>query len=150
MRSEGPPAYTFDRYVLDLQRGVLLVADAECALRPKSFALLRLFVENAGRLIDRDEIMQAIWPGIFVTDDSIAQCVSDIRRALGGKGQQFLRTVLRRGYRFTAPVVVMEFEKNVMASAPQVDATRPAAALPAVALPGYNAERRQITAMSCA
>jgi predicted ATPase/DNA-binding winged helix-turn-helix (wHTH) protein len=145
MRSEDPPAYTFDRYVLDLRRGVLSVDDAECALRPKSFALLRLFVENAGRLIDRDEIMRAIWPDIFVTDDSIAQCVSDIRRALGSEGHQFLRTVLRRGYRFTAPVVAMEFEKNVLASAPQADATRPA-----VPLQGYDAERRQITAMSCA
>jgi len=144
MRSEGPPAYRFDRFVLDLRRGVLLADDAECALRPKSFALLRFFVENAGRLIDRDEIMRAIWPDIFVTDDSIAQCISDIRRALGSNGQQFLRTVLRRGYRFTAPVVAVELEQQVIASLPQADAPRLA-----VPLPQYDAERRQITAMSC-
>ena len=74
-------AYAFGRFILHLDRGVLLADGMECSLRPKSFALLRLFVENPGRLIDRDEIMETVWPGVFVTDDSIAQCISDIRRA---------------------------------------------------------------------
>jgi DNA-binding winged helix-turn-helix (wHTH) protein/predicted ATPase len=137
------PTYRFDRFVLDLQRGVLLADDTERTLRPKSFALLRLLVENAGRLIDRDEIMRIVWPGVFVTDDSIAQCVRDIRRALGNNGDQFLRTLPRRGYRFIAPVVA-EPEKTVTAPPPQVEADRDV--LP---LPGHDAERRQITAMSC-
>ena len=77
-------AYRFDRFTLDLTRGALLAEDgAELPLRPKSFALLRLLVENAGRLLDRDAIMAAVWPDVFVTDDSIAQCVRDVRRALG-------------------------------------------------------------------
>jgi TolB-like protein len=96
----GAAIYHFDRFVLDLGRGMLSVAGAERALRPKSFALLRHFVENAGRLIDRDEIMQAVWPGVFVTDDSIAQCVSDLRRVLDDHQQQLLRTMPRRGYLF--------------------------------------------------
>ena len=63
--------YRFDRFTLDLGRGALLGSDgAEFPLRPKSFALLRLFVENAGRLLDRDTIMAAVWPDLFVTDDS--------------------------------------------------------------------------------
>lgn len=144
MRSEGPTGYRFDRFILDLRRGLLLAGDTECGLRPKSFALLRHFVENAGRLIDRDEIMGAIWPGIFVTDDSIAQCVSDIRRALGENGPQFLRTVLRRGYRFTAPVTAMEIGMPAAVPLPVMDDARAAAPLP-----GYDAERRQITVMSC-
>jgi TolB-like protein len=104
MRSEVSSAYRFDRFVLDLQRGVLLADGAECSLRPKSFAFLRYLVENAGRLIDRDEIMHAVWPGVFVTDDSIAQCVRDIRRALGDSEQRLLRTMTRRGYLLTAEV----------------------------------------------
>src|SRR5580693_7759026 len=94
-------AYGFDRFVLHLGRGTLLADGAECALRPKSFALLRHFVENPGRLIDRDEIMETVWPGVFVTDDSIAQCISDIRRALGDSDQRLLRTLPRRGFLFT-------------------------------------------------
>src|SRR5262245_25378673 len=105
MGAESPSAYRFDRFVLDLERGVLLVDGAECALRPKSFAMLRHFVENAGRLIGRDEIMRAIWPDVIVTDDSIVQCVGDIRRALGNEAPHVLRTLPRRGYRFIAPVV---------------------------------------------
>src|SRR3954462_5200752 len=98
-------AYYFDRFVLDLHRGALLALDGvELPLRPKSFALLQLFVENAGRLLDRDTIMGTVWPDVFVTDDSITQCVGDIRRALGGEAQRLLRTVPRRGYLFAAEV----------------------------------------------
>jgi TolB-like protein len=104
MRSEVSSAYLFDRFVLDLQRGVLLADGTECSLRPKSFVFLRYLVENAGRLVDRDEIMQAVWPGVFVTDDSIAQCVRDIRRALGDSEQRLLRTMTRRGYVLTVEV----------------------------------------------
>jgi TolB-like protein len=96
-------AYTFGRFTLQLDRGALLADGAECTLRPKSFALLRLFVENPGRLIDRYEIMETVWPGVFVTDDSIAQCMSDIRRALGDRNQSLLRTLPRRGFLFTPP-----------------------------------------------
>jgi adenylate cyclase len=104
MRSEGAGAYIFDRFVLHLDRGALLEDGAERTLRPKSFALLRHLVENPGRLIGRDEIMQAVWPGVFVSDDSIAQCIGDIRRALGDDAQRLLRTLPRRGYLFAAQV----------------------------------------------
>src|ERR1700736_356170 len=98
MEAEALPAYRFGRFVLDLRRGVLLADDVECVLRPKSFALLRLFVENAGRLIERDEILSTLWPGVFVGDDSITQCIRDIRRALEDNDQRLLRTLPRRGY----------------------------------------------------
>src|ERR1019366_8437954 len=119
--------------------------------RPKSFALLRLFAENPGRLIDRDEIMRAVWPGIFVTDDSIAQCISEIRRALGDNDQRLLRTLPRRGYRFITSVIA-EQDNGGVASAPRADATPPPrvdAVRAAVPTSGYGAERRQITAMCC-
>ena len=94
--------YKFDRFVLDLSRGVLTADGAERALRPKSFALLRYFVENAGRLIGRDEILAAVWPGLFVSDDSIAQCIRDLRRVLADNERRLLRTFPRRGYMFAA------------------------------------------------
>jgi TolB-like protein len=106
MGSESAAAYRFDRFVLHLGRGALLTDGVERVLRPKSFALLRHFVENPGRLIGRDEIMRAVWPGVFVTDDSIAQCISDIRRALDDREQKLLRTSPRRGYLLTAEVAL--------------------------------------------
>src|SRR3712207_1748525 len=105
MHAEKPPrmVYRFDHFTLDLARGALLASDgAELPLRPKSFAMLQLLVENAGRLLDRDAIMRAVWPNMFVTDDSIAQCVHDIRRAFGDEARGLLRTVPRRGYLFAA------------------------------------------------
>ena len=101
-------AYLFDSFTLDLDRGALLAADgSEMPLRPKSFALLRLLVENAGRLLSRDAIMAALWPNLFVTDDNVTQCVRDVRRALGAEAQRMLRTQPRRGYLFTSEVVAV-------------------------------------------
>jgi adenylate cyclase len=118
MRGGASAAHSFGRFTLNLDRGALLADGAECVLRPKSFALLRLFVENPGRLIDRDEIMQTVWPGVFVTDDSIAQCVSDIRRALSDSDQSLLRTLPRRGFLFTpAPSGGTEPERSTDAAA---------------------------------
>src|SRR3954452_23425132 len=100
-----PGAYRFDRFTLDLDRGALLGPDgAELPLRPKSFALLRLLVENAGRLLDRDAIMAAVWRDVVVTDESITQCVRDVRKALGDEAGRLLRTVPRRGYLFAPEV----------------------------------------------
>jgi adenylate cyclase len=113
-------AYRFERFTLDLARGTLLASDgAERPLRPKSFALLQLLVENAGRLLDRDTIMRAVWPDVFVTDDLLTHCVGDIRRALGDEAQRLLRTVPRRGYLFAAEVSPVESEAdNVPVLAP--------------------------------
>src|ERR1700685_3088867 len=99
MSSEPRAIYRFDGFTLDLVRGGLFSKDGgQLFLRPKSFDLLRFLVLNAGRLVDRDELMQEVWPNVFVTDDSIGQCVKDIRRALGDQTQRLLRTAHRRGY----------------------------------------------------
>ena len=97
--------YRFAGFTFDIARGALLNSKGEeIPLRPKSFDLLRLFVESSGRLLDRDTINQAIWPRVVVTDDAITQCIRDIRRALGDEAQRMLRTVPRRGYLFSATV----------------------------------------------
>ena len=128
-----PAAYRFDRFTLDLARGALLGPDgAEVPLRPKSFALLRLFVENAGRLLDRDAIMAAVWPDVVVSDESIAQCVRDIRKALGDEAQQLLKTVPKRGYLFAAEVAPAE------TTAPAPRAERRLAAILAADVVGYS------------
>jgi TolB-like protein len=103
-RGVAAPLYRFDRFVLDIGRGTLAEDGVECQLRPKSLTLLKYLVENCGRVVDRDEIMQAVWPGVFVTEDSIAQCIKDIRRALGDDQRSLLRTLPRRGYLFVGPV----------------------------------------------
>jgi TolB-like protein/DNA-binding winged helix-turn-helix (wHTH) protein len=81
-----------------------LRGDEEIKLRPKSFETLRHLVENSGRLISKNELIAAVWPDTSVTDDSLVQCLIEIRRALGDRAQQLVKTVPRRGYIFEAEV----------------------------------------------
>lgn len=99
--------YHFDGFVLDLISGMLITASGvSIHLRHKSFCLLHLLVQNAGRLVDRDTINRAIWPDVTVSDDSITQCVGDIRRALRDEAHAIVKTVPHRGYIFAAKVNV--------------------------------------------
>jgi adenylate cyclase len=94
-----PARLRFGPCAVDAGRLVVIASDgSETLLRPKSFDLLRLLLDRAGQVVTRGDILDAIWPGLFVTDDSITQCVVEIRRALGGAGAALLRTVPRRGY----------------------------------------------------
>src|SRR5215218_2796671 len=96
--------YRFEGLTLDLHRGCLTSADGERALRPKSFEVLRHLVENAGRLVSKQELVSAIWPRVSVNDDSLARCVSEVRLAIGDRQQRIIKTLPRRGYRFAIPV----------------------------------------------
>src|SRR5258707_2700 len=94
----------FEGYALDMTRGCLSKEDREIDLRPKSFDVLCYLIENAGRLVSKDEIIKTVWPNVFVTDDSIKQCVSELRIALCDGEQRMIKTVPRRGYLFAAPI----------------------------------------------
>jgi TolB-like protein len=96
--------YRFEGYTLDLARCSLRAADREVELRPKSFDVLRHLIENADRLVTKDELLKTVWPHVIVTDDSLTKCISEVREALGDTGHTLIKTVLRRGYRFTAAV----------------------------------------------
>ena len=86
-------------FEVDLSRGELRTLDgAHVELRPRSFAVLHLLASNVGRLVSKDEIMARVWDDAFVTDDSLTQCIADIRRALGDEERRIVRTVPRRGY----------------------------------------------------
>lgn len=97
-------AWRFDRFELDAARGVLRAGGAEVALRPKTFELLRYLVANPGRLIPKRELLDRVWVGVMVTEDSVVQCVGELRAALGDSAQRLIVTVPRRGYRLDAPV----------------------------------------------
>ena len=92
------PRIAFGDYVLDTDRGVLSRAGDDVTLRPKSLGVLRVLLANAGRLVTKDQLMEAVWPGAVVGDDTLTQSIGDIRRALGEDGQRLLQTLPRRGY----------------------------------------------------
>ena len=105
MHVASEKALRFGKFTLDLRRGRLRAGEREVDLRPKSFEVLRYLVENAGRLVPKDEIIKVVWPNVTVTDESLTRCVSDIRLALEDAEQSFIKTMARRGYIFAAPVL---------------------------------------------
>lgn len=112
----------FDRYVLDLDRGCLLLEGSEIALRPKTFAVLHHLAQNPHRLVSKEELVAAVWPHLVVTDDALVQSVGELRRALPDDGLRLIRTIPRRGYRFECDV------SAVAATVPAVAAAAPLSA----------------------
>lgn len=116
---QSPPArWCFDRYVLDLKRGCLLLDGDEITLRPKTFAVLQHLVENANRLVSKEEIFASVWPSISVTDDTLVQSIGELRRALGEDGLRLIRTIPRRGYRLESPVSLVPVDEAVNGAGP--------------------------------
>ncbi len=95
----------FAGFELDPQRAGLRGPDGETIrLRPKSFDMLQLFVANAGRVLSKRELIEAIWPNVHVGEDSLFQCIREIRAALGDDQRQLIKLVSGRGYLFEAEV----------------------------------------------
>ena len=99
-----PLVYQFGDFTLDVLRGTVFKGLEEIKLRPKVYETLKYLVENPGRLIGKQELIQAVWPDSFVTDDSLVQVTLELRRALQDRSQLLLKTVPRRGYLFAANV----------------------------------------------
>src|SRR5205085_2226329 len=116
----APARVRFDRFALDLRRGCLLAGEEEIALRPKTFEFLRYLAGHPGRLVSKDELLAAVWPNVMVTEDSLFQCVAELRRALQDQDQRLIKTVQRRGYRFEA-----ELSAEPCVPAPQLAAPTP-------------------------
>ncbi len=102
--------YEFGEFRLDAD-GRLLFRNGEVVpLTPKAVETLLLLVENKGNVVEKDELMQRIWPRTFVEESSLTRNISVLRKALGNgaDGQEFIATVPKRGYRFIAPVEEIE------------------------------------------
>ncbi|NGN41796.1 tetratricopeptide repeat protein [Mesorhizobium sp. CGMCC 1.15528] len=95
----------FAGFELDQQRAELRGPDGEpIRLRPKPFAMLHLLATNAQRIVSKQELMEAVWPNIHVGEDSLFQCIREIRSALGDDQRQLLKVISGRGYLFEAEV----------------------------------------------
>jgi DNA-binding winged helix-turn-helix (wHTH) protein/TolB-like protein len=101
---KGPARQVFGPFTIDTDRGEVTREGAPVPLRPKTFSLLLYLVDRAGRVVNKQELLDAVWPGVVVTDDSLSQAVSELRQALDDREQGLIRTVSRRGYRLDASV----------------------------------------------
>lgn len=92
----------FGAFVLDGDRALLTRSGVAVALRPKVFTLLSYLARHPGRVLGKRELLAAVWPGVVVNDESLSQCVRELRAALGDDAQALIKTLPRRGYLFDA------------------------------------------------
>ncbi|HXG82637.1 MAG TPA: winged helix-turn-helix domain-containing protein [Pyrinomonadaceae bacterium] len=116
MSLETKHFYDFGDFRLDLTEKVLLRDGEFVPITPKVFETLQVFVENAGRLIEKDELMRRIWQDHFVEESNLTYNVKMLRKALGDSAAKptFIETISKRGYRFIAEVkeIFPETEQN--------------------------------------
>jgi len=98
--------YQFGEFTVDGDQKVLLRNGIPRSLPPKIFDTLLILVENSGRLVGKNELMNQLWPDSFVEESNLTFSIRQLRKSLGDDARQprFIETVPRRGYRFIAPV----------------------------------------------
>ncbi|HKE58162.1 MAG TPA: winged helix-turn-helix domain-containing protein, partial [Pyrinomonadaceae bacterium] len=132
--------YEFGTFRLDVNQRVLTRAGEPISLTPKATDILLLLLDNAGQLVDKEELIREVWPDSFVEEQNLTQNIFVLRRALGdGVGAtKYIETVPRRGYRFVAPVKKIS---GGQAAATSVSSSETEVALPPIlaVLPFINA-----------
>src|ERR1700722_16715630 len=97
--------YEFDEFRLDPQNRVLKRGATAVSLTPKAFDVLLLLIQNAGTLVTKDELMEAVWPGSFVEESNLTQTIFMVRKALDETSdRRYILTVQGQGYRFLLAV----------------------------------------------
>jgi DNA-binding winged helix-turn-helix (wHTH) protein/pimeloyl-ACP methyl ester carboxylesterase len=105
-KTEALGTYRFGPFCLDIRERRLSRSGKAIPLRGKVFDTLSVLVENSGRLLSKQELLDAVWPETAVEENNLNHNVSVLRKALGEKatGQKYIETVPKVGYRFAAPV----------------------------------------------
>jgi DNA-binding winged helix-turn-helix (wHTH) protein/TolB-like protein/Tfp pilus assembly protein PilF len=124
---QRPVAYEFGVFRLEPAEQRLIYDGKPFPLPKRAFEMLVFLVERSGHLVTKEEMLEALWPGLFVEEGNLAQNVFLLRRALtnGASGHDYIETVPRRGYRFIAPVKAILPEP---ATPPAVVPSRPSEA----------------------
>lgn len=98
--------YGFGPYRLDAIERVLLRDGQPITLPPKDLETLLVLVERAGHIVEKDELLEKVWPGVFVEEGNLARHIFNLRQVLGdtADGRKYIETIPKRGYRFVAAV----------------------------------------------
>jgi DNA-binding winged helix-turn-helix (wHTH) protein/energy-coupling factor transporter ATP-binding protein EcfA2 len=106
MGQQTQPVYEFLGFQLDVRQRVLIRDGNLIALTPKAFDVLLFLIQNRGRVLEKDELMKAIWPESFVEEGNLSQNIFVLRKILADpqNGDSVIQTIPRRGYKFVASV----------------------------------------------
>src|SRR3989442_8412384 len=98
--------YRFGEFTVDADQKVLLREDKPLPLSPKLFDTLLILVESSGRIVQKEELMNRLWPDSFVEEANLTSNIQQLRKSLGDNARKpiYIETVARRGYRFVAPI----------------------------------------------
>src|SRR5262245_49063360 len=102
----NPGSWRFDGVIVDGSSFRITVDGEPRAIEPKSFRLLQFLIDNRDRAVSKEEILQAVWAGAFVTDSALTRAVAQIRKVIGDDPRQprYIETIPTIGYRFLAKV----------------------------------------------
>ena len=98
--------YQFGSYRLDAMERVLLRDGQPVTLPPKDLETLLVLVERAGHIVEKEELLDKVWPGVFIEEGNLARHIFNLRQVLGDSpdGRKYIETIPKRGYRFVAAV----------------------------------------------
>ncbi len=122
MKMHSNLIYEFTPYRLDMGKGRLFRSGEEIKLRPRIFDLLCVLVEHHGQMLEKDQLMDLVWPDVEVEPSNIPVSINELRRELG---EAYIETVPRHGYRFVSSVKVVDPD-----SSPQGQPPPPGGAVP--------------------
>ena len=116
MSKKQPHLYEFGPFRLDTAEQLLLRDGQAVALTPKAFETLVILIERRGHLVEKDELMEALWPETVVEEANLTNNVWALRKTLGEgqRGNRYIETVPKRGYRFVASVTELSEAQDVL------------------------------------
>jgi len=147
--------YRFGKFTVDTGQKVLWCADQPVRVTPKVFDTLLILLQTPRRIVEKEELMNRLWPDVFVEETNLTFNIQQLRKALGDSAQQplYIETVPRRGYRFIAAVeeglaetIWPNSQSSALAEPAPTSPPPPAAVLePAVAPVSATPPRRSFT-----
>jgi TolB-like protein/Tfp pilus assembly protein PilF len=121
--------YIFGRFYLNVRERILLCDGKAVPITLKAFSTLFVLVQRSGHIVEKDELMEQVWPNAFVEEANLTQNVYKLRKVLGVRpdGCQYIETVPGRGYRFTAATRQVKHEDDNLVVQRHADAITDAA-----------------------
>jgi TolB-like protein/DNA-binding winged helix-turn-helix (wHTH) protein/Flp pilus assembly protein TadD len=120
--------YEFGTYQLDVEERVLVRQGRPVPLPPKDLETLVVLVEKTGHIVEKEELLEKVWPGVFIEENNLARRIFNLRQVLGEgpDGRQYIETVPKRGYRFVGSVREQGSSAEVSIPTPTSDLPQPA------------------------
>src|SRR5215510_4785909 len=114
MKNTESVSFSFDDIQVAPGTFGVVKAGSDIQIEPKTFSVLLFLIENRGRLIEKDELLDAVWKDTHVTENALTREIARLRKVLGDdpKRARYIQTVHTRGYRFIAPVQVRNGDAN--------------------------------------